>query len=172
MKKQLEQLLKFELIGTDIGFCNSDILFRIIKIVRQFFSDKGLDATHISYRNHKDSKNSITLTYKNIGFGEVIFKKKKGKYNSSYFGKGHYDWTCSKITLNFFNENEYSCFPGLTFDEMIENIEQQIIEQKNNENAKKLRAKEAFKLLKETFNLNDYETRDFIKYIDNNRYSL
>ena len=107
-------------------------------------------------------------TYRGVTFGDVSFKKQKGKYCH-----GGYEWTFKKIFVNFFNEDGYSNYKGLTFQEMLNRIDAELLAKKSREVMKLEQAKQIFQKIKtELGTASDYETIEFIKYMNDNKYSL
>ena len=164
--RKLEEILNTELVGKDVGYSHwkfTSILFKVIHILAK---EAGLDENAFSYKD--SGPNSAYLTYRGVTFGDVSFKKQKGKY--CY---GGYEWTFKKIFVNFFNEDGYSNYKGLTFQEMLNRIDEELLEKKSKAKVKLEQAKQIFQKIKaELGTTSDYETIEFIKYMNENKYSL
>ena len=102
-----------------------------------------------------------------IFFGEVSFKKKKGSYH-----RGGYEWTFEKIFVNFWNNSSYSSYKGLTFQQMLDAIDAEIVRSEQAKQDKLAHGKEVISLLKTTYNLDDYGVRQLIDYLSQNKYRL
>ena len=89
-----------------------------------------------------------------------MIKRAKGKTHYSYFGSNT-DYTYKDIHVEL---DDLST----RLDE-IDNYEQSLVDKRNQDLQK---AKDAFKLIKTTFNMNDSQARDLIYNLYNNRYSL
>ena len=164
--KKLEEILNAELVGKDVGYSHwkfTSTLFRVICIL---VKEAGLDENAFSYKD--SGPNSAYLTYRGVTFGDVSFKKQKGKY--CY---GGYEWTFKKIFVNLVNEDGYSSYNGLTFQEMLDRIDEELSAKKSREEAKLEQAKQIFQKIKsELGNVSDYDVVNYIKYMNDNRYSL
>ena len=164
--RKLEEILNTELAGKDVGYSHwkfTSTLFRVICIL---VKEAGLDENAFSYKD--SGPNSAYLTYRGVTFGDVSFKKHKGKYCH-----GGFEWTFKKIFVNLLNEEGYSNYKGLTFQEMIARIDEELLEKKSREAMKLEQAKQIFQKIKtELGTVSDYETIEFIKYMNENKYSL
>ena len=102
-------------------------------------------------------------------FGEAAFQKQKGK-RCRY---GGYEWTFKKVAVSLLNEYSYSNYKGLTFEEMLNKIDNDLLAKKSKEEERLEQAKQIFKKIKEEIGAkDDYEVRYFIEYMNKNRYSL
>ena len=99
---------------------------------------------------------------------EAWFQKQRGERHY-----GSYDWTFKKVFVNLVNEDGYSSYNGLTFQEMLDRIDEELSIKKSREEAKLEQAKQIFQKIKaELGNVSDYEVANYIKYMNDNRYSL
>lgn len=164
--KKLEEVLNTELVGKDVGYSYWNFTNTLLSVIRIFAKKAGLDENAFSYKEQGPS--STYLTYRGVAFGDVSFKKQKGKYCH-----GGYEWTFKKIFVNFFNEDGYSNYKGLTFQEMLDRIDEELSAKKSREEAKLEQAKQIFQKIKaELGNVSDYDVVNYIKYMNDNRYSL
>ena len=84
-----------------------------------------------------------------------------------------YEWTFKKIFVNFLNEDGYSSYSGLTFQEMLDRIDEELLAKKSRAELKLEQAKQIFQKIKaELGTTSDYEVIEFIKYMNENKYSL
>ena len=164
--KKLEEILNTELVGRDVGYSYWNFTNALFKIIRILAKEAGLDENAFSSTAH--SNQSAHLTYRGVIFGDVSFQKQKGKYC-----RGGYEWTFKKIFVNFLNEDGYSIYKGLTFQEMLNRIDAELLAKKSRAELKLEQAKQIFQKIKtELGTTSDYETIEFIKYMNENKYSL
>ena len=164
--KKLEEILNTELVGRDVGYSYWNFTNAIFKIIRILAKEAGLDENAFSSTAH--SNQSAHLTYRGVIFGDVSFQKQKGKYC-----RGGYEWTFKKIFVNFLNEDDYSSYSGLTFQEMLDRIDEELLAKKSRAELKLEQAKQIFQKIKtELGTTSDYETIEFIKYMNDHKYSL
>ena len=165
--KKLEEVLNTELVGKDVGYSHCKFTSTLLSVIRVLAKRAGLDENSFSY--YKDNgQSSVYLTYRGVSFGDVSFQKQRGKchYRS-------YDWTFKKVFVNLANEDGYSSYNGLTFQEMLDKIDDELSAKKSREEAKLEQAKQIFQKIKtELGTTSDYETVEFIKYMNDHRYSL
>ena len=164
--KKLEEVLNTELVGKDVGYSHWNFTNTLLKIIRILVKRVGLDESAFSYKEQGPS--SVYLTYRGVVFGDASFQKQRGKYCH-----GGYEWTFKKVFVNLANEDGYSSYNGLTFQEMFNRIDAELLEKKSRAEAKLEQAKQIFQKIKaELGTTSDYETVEFIKYMNDHRYSL
>ena len=165
--KKLEEVLNTELVGKDVGYSHCKFTSALLGVIRIFAKEAGLDENAFSY--YKDNgQSSVYLTYRGVSFGDASFQKQKGKYCH-----GGYEWTFKKIFVNLVNEDGCSSYNGLTFQEMLDRIDEELLVKKSREEAKLEQAKQIFQKIKaELGTTSDYEVIDYIKYLNDHRYSL
>ena len=164
--KKLEEILNTELVGKDVGYSHWKFTSALLSVIRDFAKKAGLDEIAFNYKDQGPS--STYLTYRGVVFGDASFQKQRGKYHY-----GSYDWNFKKIFVNLVNEDGYSRYNGLTFQEMLDRIDEELSAKKSREEAKLEQAKQIFKKIKtELGTTSDYETVEFIKYMNDHRYSL
>ena len=164
--KKLEEILNTELVGKDVGYSHWNFTNTLLKIIHILVKEAGLDENSFSCKDQGPS--SVYLTYRGAVFGDASFQKQKGKYCH-----GGYDWTFKKVFVNLANEDGYSSYNGLTFQEMLDRIDEELSAKKSREEAKLEQAKQIFQKIKaELGNVSDYEVVNYIKYMNDNRYSL
>ena len=164
--KKLEEILNTELVGRDVGYSYWNFTNALFKIIRILAKEAGLDENVFSSTVH--GTQSAHLTYKGVVFGDASFQKQKGKYC-----RGGYEWSFKKIFVNFLNEDGYSSYNGLTFQEMLDRIDAELLAKKSREAMELEQAKQIFQKIKtELGTTSDYETIEFIKYMNENKYSL
>ena len=164
--KKLEEILNTELVGRDVGYSYWNFTNALFKIIRILAKEAGLDENLFSSTVHGNQ--SAHLTYRGVIFGDASFQKQKGKYC-----RGGYEWTFKKIFVNFLNEDGYSSYEGLTFQEMLDRIDEELSTKKSREEAKLEQAKQIFQKIKaELGNVSDYDVVNYIKYMNENKYSL
>ena len=164
--KKLEEILNTELVGKDVGYSHWKLTNALLSVIRVLAKRAGLDESVFSCKDQGQS--SAYLTYRGVIFGDASFQKQRGKYHY-----GSYDWTFKKIFVNFLNEDGYSSYNGLTFQEMLDRIDEELSAKKSREEAKLEQAKHIFQKIKaELGNVSDYEVIDYIKYLNDHRYSL
>ena len=164
--KKLEEILNTELVGRDVGYSYWNFTNALFKIIRILAKEAGLDENLFSSTVH--GTQSAHLTYRGVIFGDASFQKQKGKYC-----RGGYEWTFKKIFVNFLNDGDYSSYEGLTFQEMLDKIDESLLAKKSKEALKLEQAKQIFQKIKtELGTTSDYETIEFIKYMNDHKYSL
>ena len=164
--KKLEEVLNAELVGTDIGYSHYNFTNALMKVFNILAKDYNLNENVFGYS--VISANSVYLTYRGVIFGDASFQKQKGKYHG-----GRYEWTFKKTFVNLVNEDNCSSYNGLTFKEMIDVIDTELSVKKYNEEEKLRKAKQIFQKIKEELRTtNDFEVISFIKYMNENKYSL
>ena len=164
--KKLEEILNTELVGRDVGYSYWNFTNALFKIIRILAKEAGLDENLFSSTVH--GTQSAHLTYRGVVFGDASFQKQKGKYC-----RGGYEWTFKKIFVNFLNEDGYSSYNGLTFQEMLDRIDEELLAKKSREEMELEQAKQIFQKIKaELGTTSDYEVIEFIKYMNENKYSL
>lgn len=165
-RQKLEEVLNTELVGKDVGYSHYTFTSVLLKVLRILAKDAGLSENDFNYKTQ--GTNSVYLTYKGVSFGDATFQKQKGKYKY-----GGYEWTFKKVFVNLWNEDGYSNWKGLTFLEMINKIDEELDIKKNKEQAKLEQAKQIFQKIKAELGTTDnYEVKNFIEYMNKNRYSL
>ena len=166
--KKLEEILNTELVGKDVGYSHYNFNSALIKIIRILVKEAGLSESDFNYKTESGSQNSVYLTYKGVIFGDASFQKQKGKYRW-----GGYEWNFKKVFVNLVNEDGYSSYSGLTFQEMLDRIDEELSAKKSREAAKLDQAKQIFQKIKtELGNVSDYDVVNYIKYMNDHRYSL
>ena len=164
--RKLEEILNTELVGKDVGYSHWKFTNALLSVIRIFAKKAGLDENAFSYKDQGPS--STYLTYRGVIFGDASFQKQKGKYC-----RGGYEWTFKKIFVNLVNEDGCSSYNGLTFQEMLDRVDEELSAKKSREEAKLEQAKQIFKKIKsELGNVSDYDVVNYIKYMNDNRYSL
>ena len=164
--KKLEEILNTELAGKDVGYSYWNFTNTLLKIIRILVKEAGLDENVFSYKEQGPS--SVYLTYRGVVFGDASFQKQRGKCHY-----GSYDWNFKKIFVNLINEDGCSSYNGLTFKEMINVIDTELSVKKYIEEEKLRKAKQIFQKIKEELRTtNDSEVINFIKYMNENKYSL
>lgn len=164
--KKLEEILNTELVGRDVGYSYWNFTNALFKIIRILAKEAGLDENAFSSTVH--GTQSAHLTYRGVIFGDASFQKQKGKYC-----RGGYEWTFKKIFVNFLNEDGCSSYSGLTFQEMLDRIDEELSAKKSREEAKLEQAKQIFQKIKaELGTTSDYDVVNFIKYMNDHKYSL
>ena len=164
--KKLEEILNTELVGRDVGYSYWNFTNALFKIIRILAKEAGLDENAFSSTVH--GTQSAHLTYRGVIFGDASFQKQKGKYC-----RGGYEWTFKKIFVNFLNEDGCSSYEGLTFQEMLDRIDAELLAKKSRAELKLEQAKQIFQKIKtELGTVSDYEAVEFIKYMNENKYSL
>lgn len=164
--KKLEEILNTELVGRDVGYSYWNFTNALFKVIRILAKEAGLDENAFSSTVH--GTQSAHLTYRGVIFGDASFQKQKGKYR-----RGGYEWTFKKIFVNFLNEDGYSSYNGLTFQEMLDRIDAELLAKKSRAELKLEQAKQIFQKIKmELGTTSDYEVIEFIKYMNENKYSL
>ena len=164
--KKLEEILNTELVGKDVGYSHWKFTNALLSVIRVFAKRAGLDEIAFNYKDQGPS--STYLTYRGVVFGDASFQKQRGKYHF-----GSYDWNFKKIFVNLVNEDGCSSYSGLTFQEMLDRIDEELSAKKSREETKLEQAKQIFKKIKaELGTTSDYETVEFIKYMNEHRYSL
>ena len=164
--KKLEEVLNTELVGKDVGYQHWKFTDALLSVIRVLAKRAGLDENAFSYKEQGPS--SAYLTYRGVIFGDASFQKQRGERHY-----GRYDWNFKKVFVNLANEDGYSSYNGLTFQEMLNKIDEELLVKKSREEAKLEQAKQIFQKIKtELGTTSDYETVEFIKYINDHRYSL
>ena len=164
--KKLEEVLNTELVGKDVGYQHWKFTDALLSVIRIFAKKAGLDESAFSYKDQGQS--SAYLTYRGVVFGDASFQKQRGERRY-----GGYDWNFKKVFVNLANEDGYSSYNGLTFQEMLDKIDEELLAKKSREEAKLEQAKQIFQKIKtELGTTSDYETVEFIKYMNDHRYSL
>ena len=165
-RKKLEEVLNAELVGKDVGYSHYKFTSALLSVIRVFAKKAGLDESAFSCKDQGQS--SAYLTYRGVVFGDVSFQKQRGERHY-----GSYDWTFKKIFVNLVNEDGYSSYNGLTFQEMLDRIDAELLAKKSREAMKLEQAKQIFQKIKtELGTTSDYEVVEFIKYMNENKYSL
>ena len=164
--KKLEEVLNTELVGKDVGYQHWKFTDALLSVIRVLAKRAGLDENAFSYKEQGPS--SAYLTYRGVIFGDASFQKQRGERHY-----GSYDWNFKKVFVNLANEDGYSSYNGLTFQEMLNKIDEELLVKKSREEAKLEQAKQIFQKIKtELGTTSDYETVEFIKYMNDHRYSL
>ena len=164
--KKLEEVLNAELVGKDVGYSHWKFTNALLSVIRIFAKKAGLDENAFSYKDQGPS--STYLTYRGVVFGDASFQKRRGERHY-----GSYDWNFKKVFVNLVNEDGCSSYNGLTFQEMLDRIDEELLAKKSREEAKLEQAKQIFQKIKaELGTTSDYETIEFIKYMNENKYSL
>ena len=164
--RKLEEILNTELVGKDVGYSHWNFTNILLKIIRILVKEARFDENSFSYKEQGPS--SVYLTYRGVVFGDASFQKQRGKYHY-----GSYEWNFKKVFVNLVNEDGYSSYNGLTFQEMLNKIDEELSAKKSREEAKLDQAKQIFQKIKaELGNVSDYEVVNYIKYMNDHRYSL
>ena len=170
--KKLEEILNAELVGRDVGYSHWNFTNALFKIIRILAKEAGLDENAFSSTVH--GTQSAHLTYRGVVFGDASFQKQKSKRcRGGYEWSLGYEWTFKKIFVNFLNEDNCSSYSGLTFQEMLNKIDEELLAKKSKAELKLEQAKQIFQKIKtELGTTSDYEAVEFIKYMNEHRYSL
>ena len=164
--KKLEEILNTELVGRDVGYSYWNFTNALFKIIRILAKEAGLDENAFSYKEQGPS--SAYLTYRGVVFGDASFQKQRGERRFR-----SYDWNFKKVFVNLINEDGCSSYNGLTFQEMLDRIDAELLAKKSREAMKLEQAKQIFQKIKtELGTTSDYEVVEFIKYMNENKYSL
>ena len=164
--KKWEEILNTELVGRDVGYSCWNFTNALFKIIRILAKEAGLDENAFSYKEQGPS--SAYLTYRGVVFGDASFQKQRGERRFR-----SYDWNFKKVFVNLINEDGCSSYNGLTFQEMLDRIDEELSAKKSREEAKLEQAKQIFQKIKtELGTTSDYEVVEFIKYMNENKYSL
>ena len=164
--KKLEEVLNTELVGKDVGYQHWKFTDALLSVIRVLAKRAGLDENAFSYKEQGPS--SAYLTYRGVIFGDASFQKQRGERHY-----GRYDWNFKKVFVNLANEDGYSSYNGLTFQEMLNKIDEELLVKKSREEAKLEQAKQIFQKIKtELGTTSDYETVEFIKYMNDHRHSI
>ena len=164
--KKLEEILNTELVGKDVGYSHCKFTSALLSVIRIFAKKVGSDENAFNYKDQGPS--STYLTYRGVVFGDASFQKQRGKYHY-----GSYDWNFKKIFVNLVNEDGCSSYNGLTFQEMLDRIDEELSTKKSREEVKLEQAKQIFQKIKvELGNVSDYDVVNYIKYMNDNKYSL
>ena len=135
--KKLEEILNTELVGRDVGYSYWNFTNALFKIIRILAKEAGLDENAFSSTVH--GTQSAHLTYKGVVFGDASFQKQRAKYC-----RGGYEWSFKKIFVNFLNEDNCSSYSGLTFQEMLDRIDAELLAKKSKAALKLEQAKQIF----------------------------
>ena len=164
--KKLEEILNTELVGRDVGYSYWNFTNALFKIIRILAKEAGLDENAFSYKEQGPS--SAYLTYRGVVFGDASFQKQRGERRFR-----SYDWNFKKVFVNLINEDGCSSYNGLTFQEMLDRIDAELLAKKSREEMELEQAKQIFQKIKtELGTTSDYEVIEFIKYMNENKYSL
>lgn len=158
----LEEKLKAEYLGKQVGYGASEVRWAAYRLIQEELKAQGLSDEELRLFNTTDQRKSFnsSITYRGHIIGEIMIKREKGRTHYSYFGSNT-DYTYKDIHVEL---DDLST----RLDE-INKYEQSLVDAKA---ASLQKAKDAFKLIKDTFNMNDSQARDLISNIYNNRYSL
>ena len=158
--KKLEEVLNTELVGKDVGYQHWKFTDALLSVIRVLAKRAGLDENAFSYKEQGPS--SAYLTYRGVIFGDASFQKQRGERHYV-----RYDWNFKKVFVNLVNEDGYSSYNGLTFQEMLNKIDEELLVKKSREEAKLEQAKQIFQKIKaELGNVSDYEVVNYIKYMN------
>ena len=164
--RKLEEILNTELAGKDVGYSHWKFTSALLSVIRDFAKRAGLNEIAFNYKDQGPS--STYLTYRGVVFGDASFQKQRGERHY-----GSYDWNFKKVFVNLVNEDGCSSYNGLTFQEMLDKIDESLLAKKSKEALKLEQAKQIFQKIKaELGTTSDYETIEFIKYMNENKYSL
>ena len=158
----LEEKLKAEYLGKQVGYGASEVRWAAYRHIQEELKAQNLSEAELRNFNVVDQRKSFnqSITYRGHIIGEVMIKRTKANKHYSYFGD-YCDYTYKDIHVELDDL-------ATRLDE-INKYEQSLVDAKVLNLQK---AKDAFKLIKDTFNMNDSQARDLISNIYNNRYSL
>ena len=158
----LEEKLKAEYLGKKVGYGASEVRWATYRLIQEELKTQNLSEAELRNFNTTDQRKSFnaSITYRGHIIGEVMIKRAKADKHYSYFGD-YCDYIYKDIHVEL---DDLST----RLDE-INKYEQSLVDAKM---ASLQKAKDAFKLIKDTFNMNDSQARDLISNIYNNRYSL
>lgn len=159
----LEEKLKADYLGKQVGYGASEVRWAAYRLIQDELKTQNLSEAELRNFNVVDQSKSFnsSITYRGHIIGEVMVKRAKGQHHHTYWGNGYNDWTYKDIHVELDDL-------ATRLDE-INKYEQSLVDAKA---ASLQKAKDAFKLIKDTFNMNDSQARDLISNIYNNRYSL
>lgn len=167
-KENIEKTLNAELVGKDVGYSNFNFTRVLLKVIRAFAKEAGLNESDFSYNVVKNGSSSATLTYKGMSFGGASFQKQKGKYSH-----GGYEWTFKKCSVDLWCDDAYSPYFGAGFVGMIQKMEDSLQASADLEAKKLALAKDVFQIVKQAIGAkDDYDVVRFIDYMSKNKYSL
>ena len=166
--KKLEEILKAELVGKDVGYSNYTFYYAVNRVIQAVAKDIERDPASFGVKDYRHNQSTVGITYMGSTIGEASFKKQKGKYKY-----GGYEWTFKDIQVLLYNESGYSSYNGLTFDEMLTKVYQDKQKAQDKEAQKLEQAKRIFQKIKEELGTDsNYEVKNFIEYMNSKRYSL
>ena len=160
---EFENYLKNELIGQGVSWRAGNLETKAYQYIQAELKKQGVsdeDRRKFNVTNQYKSFN-MKIAYNGNWIGEICVKREKGKYHSSYWGNGYYDWTYKDIHVELYDVNQ-----------IIEEAEVYEFALKQKQEDDLVKAKEIFKLIKTTYNLNNSEARDLIVKMYDNKYSL
>lgn len=163
------EALNKALVGTDVGYAKLNFDPTARKVLVSFVEKMGFDPNDFWFDDWSNSES--TISYKKHVIGRVSFKKQRGKFERGYFGGGCYKWTFKECHADFWNEGN-GPYQGLTFEEMLNKIDEKIAEEEKKKQSDFEFAKEIYKLVREKCreaNRSDVATLEII-YKD--RYAL
>ena len=161
--KTLEEFLRQELLDKPVGYCCDNVRSKAYAWLREQVEKDGKYKTIDFNVVREDKSFNFLITYRGHGLGEIMIKRAKGKHHYTYWGNGYNDWTYKDIHVEFYNDD---------LDARIKEIDNYELEKAKAKDAALDRGKEAFDLLKSTYNLTDYQVRDLVTFMHNNRYTL
>ncbi len=168
--KRLEALLKEgldKLIGEKVDY--SSIYSTMNKAVNSWCDELNLDKTLFSIQQSRNYQ-VFYIEYKRNSVGRVEYKRERGTYHYYCFGEGSYDYTYKSFNISWYN---YYCDKDKDILEKMKEIDEEIEQKKQRDNDKLNQAKAIYNLIKKEINAkDDSEVRDFIYYLNDNKYRL
>ena len=162
--KELEDYLRGELLGKDVGYKCGAVEIKAYIWIRERITKEGKYSDPYKFNVTSEDKSfNKLISYRGHSLGEIMVKREKGKHHYSYWGNGYNDWTYKDIHVEFYNDD---------LDARIKEIDEYELEKERSKQNSLNSAKEAFKLLKDTYNLDDYGARELLCVMYNNKYSL
>lgn len=151
------------LIGQKVDYDVFSAQSKAREALTKYAEANGLDPRDFGV--HKDTGSwALSLTYKKYPLAGIEIRRKKGAYHPAIWGPGgSHDWTYKEFRAWIYDHET---------EVRIANIDRMVAEKQSAAARDEARGKEAIKLLKKTYGLDDAGATDLIKYLYEHRYSL
>lgn len=159
VEKELREVLLNELQGKNFD------TYKAGRIASDWLKEKMNYQDYISYNTDKATVTiCIYPNHTKYSILEIKCKKVKGDYHHSWLGGSYYDWSFKDFEITLFADS---------VEQRLEEINNSINYKNNKEAQQKKEALEVIDLIKKQFpNKSEYDIRNLIDYIKDNKYNL
>lgn len=154
------------LIGTKVGWAGREVEFSVQKLLNAYA--KANDLSPMFFSTKKDNRGwRIGIIYRGYEIGGIEIKREKKDTHYNYLDS-YTDYVYKDFSVYVYTNQENN----EDVETYIKTIDDLISKREKIEEDKKIHGKNVIELLKNTYDLDEYEVNDLIEYLYKNRYNL